>query len=216
MPFIRLVAIYLAVFLVAALIYNREAVIAMFTPVPAMELPPIPAAPGPETVVKTTPEPTLVPVAESAPDPASAPTVEIASAPVVNAPAAPATTELETPVATDTPPAPTQTTAPATGDMQTRLDAARQAYWNGDISGAETLYLALVRDFANDPDIKGELGNLYYSQQRFGQAADYYRLAAELLLQAGNTQQVTSIIGVLQGIAPQKAADLRQLVAQRQ
>jgi hypothetical protein len=211
MPFIRLVAIYLAVFLVAALIYNREAVIAMFTPVPAMELPPIPAAPGPETVVKTTTEPVVAP--------SLAPTTQTAAAPVTSAPAAPAapvSTDLETPVAAAPPPAPIQTPAPAAGDMQTRLDAARQAYWNGDISGAESLYLALARDFADAPDIKGELGNLYYSQQRFAQAADYYRLAAELLLQAGNTQQVTSIIGILQGIAPQKAADLRQLVAQGQ
>ncbi len=94
-------------------------------------------------------------------------------------------------------------------DMETRLGEARQAFWGGDAVTAEFLYKGLSNDFPNDITVKGELGNLYYNSGRMSEAATQFHAVGLLSLEAGNTGQTMAMIGVLQSIAPDLAADLR-------
>jgi len=102
-------------------------------------------------------------------------------------------------------------TAPAAANTATRLKAARQAYWQGDLAGSEALYAALAKAAPDNPDVIGEFGNILFAQRRYGAAADAYLTTGRLLVASGRAQQVKPIIAVLQNIAPQKAATLRAL-----
>lgn len=211
MPFIRLVTIYVVVILAVIVVFNRDkAALLVFGPAEEVVLPPVPAMPVPAAAPAEPPAAVATPAPET-PLTESAPTPE---------PAIPAAQmALQTPVAEPAPElaaAPVPATAPASnpGDLQTRWNAARKAYWQGDHANAETLYRALAADFPDEPDIQGELGNICYAQGRFAEAAEYYHKAGGLLIKVGNQPQVMAVIGVLQGIAPDKAADLRSRIAQ--
>jgi len=97
-------------------------------------------------------------------------------------------------------------------DTRTRLNQARQTYWNGDLAGAEALYAALARDEPGNPDVNGELGNVLYAQRRYGEAAEAYLATGRLLVETGHPAQVMPLINVLQAIAPEKAATLYALL----
>ena len=135
-------------------------------------------------------------------------------------PAAPAPEPTAEPVmAQPTPePAPEPVFAPTDGtipqptdpkDFDTRLGEARQAFWSGDAVTAEFLYKGLSNDFPSDITVNGELGNLYYNTGRMAEAATQFHAVGLLSLEAGNTGQTMAMIGVLQSIAPDLAADLR-------
>ena len=135
--------------------------------------------------------------------------------------AAPVATPTPTETQTETPTAAAQPTdtapgqmAPASGDTAALLAQARRAYWQGDKIAAETAYLAIVQQAPDNADILGELGNLYYGQRKYAAAANYYFLAGKQLIKDGKTPQVMALIGVLQSIAPARAAELRTLAAQ--
>ena len=90
--------------------------------------------------------------------------------------------------------------------------AARQAYWQGDLARAETLYAALAKDAPGNPDVIGEYGNILFAQKRFDAAGEAFLATGRLLAKNGQTKQIHPLIGVLQNIAPQKAATLRALI----
>ena len=210
MPFLRLVTIYIVVILAAVLFFKRDSVMSLLgmssgaeitetsasanEPVkiaePAAEVTP------PATAAETTPEAAPQPEAEATEQPSKYPTEETAQI-----------------VATPTPTAPEAETETG-GNIQARLEEARQAYWKRDIAGAEARYKGLVNDAPDNADIKGELGNLYFSQRRIPEAAEMYHQAGLQLIKDGNTQQVMGLVGVLQNIAPEKAADLRNRLSQ--
>jgi len=200
MPFIRLVAIYVVVIVAVVAFFKRDQI---------MDLTGWGSgASEPEQVVAVDSEETTTPsepVAQA--DPIQQPTS-----------AQPASEETPQPkIVQPTPdpapqPAPdTQTASTQSTPVKERLTEARRAYWQGDLTGAETLYLALARDAPKNPDVNGELGNIYFAQRRFDKAADAYFVTGKLLMENGNPQQVGQIIGVLQSIAPQKAATLREM-----
>lgn len=202
MPFVRLISIYFAVFVVAFLIFNREGLMQMFsTDEDLPPLPPIPVASAPavSTPAPATPDPATEPVAEETAD------TEVLVIPVA---------ETSEPLAEPAPEA-AQSEAAAPASMEDRLAEARKVYWSGDVAAAEVAYIALAADFPNEADIKGELGNLYYSSGKYTEAADYFHQAGKLLMADGKTQQAVSLVGVLQAIAPEKAADLRAMAAQQ-
>ncbi len=126
--------------------------------------------------------------------------------------------QTETPVATAAQPtdtAPGQAApAASSDDIAALLAQARRAYWQGDKVGAETAYLAIVTQAPDNADVLGELGNLYYGQRKYAAAANYYFLAGKQLIKDGKTPQVMALIGVLQSIAPARAAELRSLATQ--
>lgn len=209
MPFLRLVIIYVVVILAALLVFKRDSVMSLLG---------MPWG-GADTEISK-------PVKEAA-SPVSAPAAEPNSAttPASDAPQT-AATETITPTPTQPPkyptpetaqtppPAPTQAKPASDDDIGTRLDQARKAYWNRDLASAETLYKALATDAPDNADIKGELGNLYYSQRRMSEAAQMYHQTGVQLIKAGNTQQIMPLIGVLQSIAPDMANDLRSRLSQ--
>ena len=210
MPFLRLVIIYIVVILAALLVFKRDQVMSLMGLPWGGDNSEI-AAPAPAEIT----EPAVNAEADAPKaDTAVAPQTEAATGQPPKYP-----TEDTAQIATPTGPsqtappqtAPSQTTpAPtATDDIQTRLTEARQTYWNRDLAGAEVLYKSLVADAPTNADIKGELGNLYFAQRRMNEAADMYHQTGLQLIADGNTRQIMSLVGVLQNIAPDKAADLR-------
>ena len=189
MPFVRLIAIYIAVGLAVFAFFKRDALMALISgPETEVVMAVEPAAPAPEpSVAPAIPQPT--------PEPQSAP-----------APAA----EPEFAPADGTMPQPTDPK-----DFDTRLGEARQAFWAGDAATAEFLYKGLSNDFPNEVTVIGELGNLYYNTNRMAEAGTQFHAVGLLSLEAGNTGQTMAMIGVLQSIAPDLASDLKARVDQQ-
>lgn len=211
MPFLRLVAIYIVVILAAVLFFNRNTV-----------LPLLGFGGEDDTPVVQTETATGTPVAKAiseVPKPVARPDAQAIVQPVAEAPVTERlpkyptadTAQIVTPTAQPAAPAPA---AKPAANLESRLKEARQTYWSRDMAGAEARYKGLVNDFPDNADIKGELGNLYYAQRRNAEAAEMYHQAGVQLIKDGNTQQVMLLIGVLQAIAPAKAADLRQRLSQ--
>ncbi len=184
MPFLRLIIIYIIVFAIAFAIFNREKV---------MQL-------AGYSMEESAQEEIQEAVAEEQE--------------VDEEPAEVSETVSETPIVEDVAKEqPVAKRATAVANLTTRLDEVRNVYWKGDVKKAETLYVAMADEFDMDANIQGETGNFFYSQRRFEEAAKYFHNAGLLLLKSGNKQQVMSIINALQGISPEKAADLRARAA---
>ncbi len=91
---------------------------------------------------------------------------------------------------------------------------ARTAFWNRDLAVAEIKYNTLNVHLPDDPDILGELGNVYYVQGKRKQTTDAYYRAAELLIAADRLEQLNLIIDVIDQVEPQKASILRSKLSQ--
>ena len=217
MPFLRLVIIYIVVIFAAVLFFKRDTVLPLLGFSGEVE----------QTAKISAPtEPANPPTTEAVEiQPSEPETTTSLQTPVADEPAA-ADESTNATQTTQPPKYPTDDTAqsiatppPAAakinnGDIQTRLKDARQAYWNRDMAGAEARYKGLANDAPDNADILGELGNLYYAQQRMDEAAEMFHRAGVLLIKNGKPQQVMSLIGVLQSIAPNKAGDLRSRLSQ--
>lgn len=214
MPFIRLVSIYIIVIVAAVAFFKRDQIMEMtgwsFDWPASQEV-----AQNDETATNATAETTAETATAPVETPAPAKTAQ--AEPVAKPTPAKADTAIKTPQpaqaqvqqAATTQPAP-QASAQTT---QSRLNAARQSFWNGDLAGAEVLYAALAIDAPTNPDVNGELGNVLYAQRKYDAAADAYLTTGKLLVGSGNPAQILPLISVLQSIAPQKAATLHALMA---
>lgn len=87
--------------------------------------------------------------------------------------------------------------------------AARRAYWDADLAKAERLYQELIVESPDKPDAYGELGNLYYSQGAWVEAAKMYHQAALLLVDQGESLRAASLMGILSALNPNLADDLQ-------
>lgn len=85
------------------------------------------------------------------------------------------------------------------------LAQARQAFWARDLVKAETLYRELLEHESGTADAWGELGNLYYGQAKWQQAAEAYSEAAIQLLGQGQYQQAMFLHYVVRGLDPVQA-----------
>ncbi len=91
------------------------------------------------------------------------------------------------------------------------LNRARQAYWNGSMAEAEKAYQELSELASQDPDVYGELGNIYYAQGKWKQAGEAYYEAAIRLIEANQQPaQVNYLLRVIQGLDAESANKLRQ------
>ena len=100
-----------------------------------------------------------------------------------------------------------------TEDAKRMFFMARQTYWMGDALTAEKLYLKLA-DIENDnPDIYGELGNVYYSQGKWGEAGKAYYEAAIRLIDLDRNNQVSYLLRVIQGLDSDSAEKLKQKIS---
>ena len=100
--------------------------------------------------------------------------------------------------------------APKPEVSEDRLAMARQAYWRQEYALAESLYQDLMEERPRDPNPAGELGNIYFAQGRWQQAAGAYRVAALNLAglrRFGQAMHMTTIVG---GLDPQVAHALAQ------
>ena len=98
-------------------------------------------------------------------------------------------------------------------DTKKMLIMARQSFWNGNTQVAEKFYLDLTRLEDGDPDIYGELGNVYYAQGKWKQAGQAYYEAAVRLLALQQANQVSYLLRVIQGLDRESAEKLRHKIS---
>jgi tetratricopeptide (TPR) repeat protein len=88
--------------------------------------------------------------------------------------------------------------------------AARRAFWDADLAEAERLYQELILEIPDQPDAYGELGNLYYSEGAWVEAAKMYHQAGLLLIDQGESQRAASLVGILSALNPNLADELQE------
>lgn len=102
-------------------------------------------------------------------------------------------------------------------DAKQTLIMARRSFWNGHTRESENIYLDLASNDNNDPDIYGELGNVYYTQGKWKQAGKaYYEAAVRLLAQNNNKQvsnRVNYLLRVIQGLDKESAKKLSDMIS---
>lgn len=103
-------------------------------------------------------------------------------------------------------------------DISSMLSFARAAYWRGNIEESESMYLRLVNLDNDNPDIYGELGNVYYSQGKWSEAGKAYYEAAIRFIDMGlhdnkETNQLHYLLRVIQGLDAESAAKLKAKLA---
>ena len=89
------------------------------------------------------------------------------------------------------------------------INEARMAFQAGNPDQAVSLYQELAELNPDDPNVYGELGNVYYAQGKWKQAGQAYYEAATRLLQHGQTGQVHYLYMVIQGLDQESAEKLR-------
>lgn len=154
------------------------------------------------------------PVPEQAPPPAepAAPAAETPAA-AAEAPAA----EPEAPAAQPAPvaeaPQPAPVVPPASEASAYRiLAAAREAYWLRDYAQAEQQYRELIALQPANPDGYGELGNMFFSQGNWEQAAAMYYEAGVRLVDEGYLREAQQMVEVIRGLNSPQAGDLEQKI----
>lgn len=95
-------------------------------------------------------------------------------------------------------------------DVKQMISMARQSFWNGNAQLSEKFYLDLAKSEDADPDVYGELGNVYYAQGKWKQAGKAYYEAAIRLLELKQGGQVGYLLRVIQGLDAESAEKLRQ------
>ena len=90
---------------------------------------------------------------------------------------------------------------------------ARQSYWMGNAISAEKIYLKLADIEDDNPDIYGELGNVYYTQGKWSEAGKAYYEAAVRLLDLDRNNQVNYLLRVIQGLDSDSAEKLKQKIS---
>ena len=174
------------------------------TPEPAAEAEAEPAA-APETAAAPASEPAQETATQAAPQPAAS---EVAAAP--QTPAEPVEKPKQRPAEKPAAPAPQQDAKAA---IAKALNAARQSYRSGNIQQSEARYVALGDQYPDSADVQGEIGNFYYAQRQYQNAATYYYKTGKALLKSGDQAKLGQIINILQRLAPNMAADLRAQAA---
>jgi hypothetical protein len=181
-----------------------------------------PESPAPDMVPPT---PAPEPVTEPEPEPAAADAPAAPSATVTESEAV--TEQLESPApdvtppvlateqVTDSEPESTVAEAPAAAmksnagkSTYESLAAAREAYWLRDYEGAENHYRLLIELEPDNPDWHGELGNMYFAQGQWEQAAAAYYEAGVRFLNDGMVAQARQMVNVIRGLNGAEADEL--------
>ncbi len=90
------------------------------------------------------------------------------------------------------------------------LAAAREAYWLRDYALAEQKYQDLIALEPGNPDGYGELGNMYFSQGDWEQAAAAYYEAGVRLVDQGLVREARQLVEVIRGLNGSQADALEQ------
>ncbi|MGB7933930.1 MAG: tetratricopeptide repeat protein [Gammaproteobacteria bacterium] len=92
------------------------------------------------------------------------------------------------------------------------LAAAREAFWLHNYDDAEKNYRALTELEPQNPDGFGELGNMYFSQGRWEEAAAAYYEAGTRLVSEGRLDPARELVNVIRGLNGQQADELNKLI----
>ena len=92
---------------------------------------------------------------------------------------------------------------------------ARNAFNQGAVIESEKFYIELTQLDNDNPDIFGELGNVYYSQGKWDEAGQAYYEAAVRLITEKNYNQVAYLQRVITGLNTEHAEKLAQLMMRR-
>lgn len=95
------------------------------------------------------------------------------------------------------------------------LISARNAFNQGAASESEKFYIELTQLDNDNPDVFGELGNVYYSQGKWDKAGQAYYEAAVRLITEGKYNQVAYLQRVIKGLNTEHAEKLAQLMMRR-
>ncbi|NOY66317.1 MAG: hypothetical protein GXP13_02765 [Gammaproteobacteria bacterium] len=195
--------------------------------------PEVTASTEPATEATTTPEVTA----------STEPATEATTTPEVTASTEPATETTTTPEATasteplvETPATPESTshsdmsseiTTSNTGNKKMVLPKndtmskhhllmkARSSFFSKNITLSEQYYIQLSQLDLDNPDVYGELGNVYYSQGKWNKASQAYYEAAVRLLAKGNNARAFYLQRIIQGLNPDLAVKLSQLIQKK-
>ena len=92
------------------------------------------------------------------------------------------------------------------------LAAAREAYWLHDYELAEANYRKWMELEPDNPDSYGELGNLFFSQGKWEEAASAYYEAGVRLVESGNLQQASELLEVIRGLNGSQSEELERRI----
>ncbi len=95
--------------------------------------------------------------------------------------------------------------APARRDRPSRdavadLSMARGAYWNRDLAGAIREYRRLARQYPDNADVFGELGNVYVEMGDAKAAIEAYSRAVAVLMKKGEEGRARALIKAIEGL----------------
>ena len=148
-------------------------------------------------------------------EPVAADVAPVEAAPIVTE--EPASTPEITP-ATEPLAAPGQEEMPETVDdtpVETPYEVmakARESYWLRDFDAAEQHYRTLTQIDPDNPDGYGEMGNMYFSQGKWDDAAAAFYEAGTRLVKSGHVVQAQQLVEVIRGLNGPQADGLQALV----
>ena len=74
------------------------------------------------------------------------------------------------------------------------LQQARQAYWDKEYTLSIEIYRSLIGQNPENPDYRGELGNIYYAMNDYPNASDLFYQAAQLLISQNQMDRAQSLV----------------------
>ena len=90
------------------------------------------------------------------------------------------------------------------------LMAARQAFWEEDYPRAVSQYRRLIGADPDNPDLHGELGNIYFAMNDGRQASQEYYRAAQILMQQNRFEAAQRLLSPIRAMDRELAFRLEQ------
>jgi hypothetical protein len=169
------------------------------------ESPPVPAAESDrEPVPGLMDRPSGVPAVPETP---TTPALPAATTPPVTAQPV---SEAAGTVAADIPAA--SATVVAKASSYQLLASAREAFWLHDYEKAESIYRQLTVMEPDNPDWFGELGNMYFSQGNWDEAAFAYFEAGVRLVKTERLDPARELVNVIRGLDGSQAQELEKMI----
>lgn len=95
------------------------------------------------------------------------------------------------------------------------LMMAREAYWGNGLDESAEIYTVLIEREPDAIEYKGELGNVFWRQGFPKKAAELYADIAEPMIEKGNGERVSNMVGFIGLFFPERAASIRELLAKQ-
>ncbi|MBC8210021.1 MAG: tetratricopeptide repeat protein [Gammaproteobacteria bacterium] len=129
------------------------------------------------------------------------------------------TSALPTTAQTPVSPIVNQTSAPQAiparvPDLQDELFLARKAYWKKNYADAIAGYQLLIQKDRGNPDLRGELGNIYYALNDTDNASKLYYQSAMILLQQNRPEQARLLLSPIIAMNRELGEDLKLKIQQ--